>query len=522
MEMEKTAQAKPLLYETAVGAAAARIRKYRIPLTSSFVFAFLAYMFAFTNKLINHDEAGQLFDKGATTTSGRWGIELLRYIFPDFSMPWIYGIITICLMAVSICLIIDLFHIRKGFLQGLLAGGIIVFPSLIGVFSYMFTSSSYAVSFLLAVLAVWLIQKPGKRYILPALGCMILSLGIYQSYLSIAASLLVLMLIQQLLEGEDFLPVLKKGIFYVLFLLVSLAVYFVGTQIILRLAGTTFNSYASENVTFSISGIARNILVAYVKFSKVFEHKNHWLIPNDFSHLVYMLLLVSIAVLLLVWLLRQKQKRLLPLALLAVLLLVLPLAINCMYLITSPESIHALVLYSFIAVYILAVILCDHLLPQEDGCKYTRRMCRAAGNAVALALSAIIIVNTYVANAAFLNLHLRYENAYAFYSSLMADVKMMPEFTEGTTLAVIGNWDSPDFYHEEIAFAQRITGTAGFYPDSYSKEFFLEFYLGFDLPFASEEEIAAISATPEFAEMAVYPYYGSMKAFDNIIVVKLS
>ena len=69
--MEKTAQAKPLLYETAVGAAAARIRKYRIPLTSSFVFAFLAYMFAFTNKLINHEEAGQLFDKGATTTSGR-------------------------------------------------------------------------------------------------------------------------------------------------------------------------------------------------------------------------------------------------------------------------------------------------------------------------------------------------------------------------------------------------------------------------------------------------------------------
>lgn len=520
--MEKTTQVRPLLFESAVSTITSRVRENRVPLTSAFVFAFLAYMFAFTNKLINHDEAGQLFDKGATITSGRWGIEMLRAIFPDFSMPWIYGIITIFLMAVSICLIIHIFQIEKKFLQVLLAGGIIVFPSLIGVFSYMFTSSSYAVSFLLAVLSVWLIQKPGKRFVLPALGCLILSLGIYQSYISIAASLLMLVLIQKLLEGEDFLPVLKKGIFYVLFLVVSLAVYYVATQLILKLKGVTFNDYASNSITFSISGIARNVLVAYVKFSKVFEHKNHWLIPNDFAHLVYTFLLIAIAVLLLVWLLRQKKKRFLPIALLAVLLVLLPLAINCMYLITSPESIHALVLYSFIAVYILAVMLCDHLLPQEDTCKYTDWMCRLGANTVAVALSAIIIVNTYVANAAFLNLHLRYENAYAFYSAVIADIKMMPEFTEDTKLAIIGNWDSPDFYHEKIAFAQHITGTAGFYPDSYSNQAFLEYYLGFTIEFASEEEIAAISASTEFANMPVYPYYGSMEMFGDVLVVKLS
>mgnify|MGYP003295413253 CR=1 FL=1 len=34
---------------------------------------------------------------------GRWGLDILEYIFPNYSMPWIYGIITITLMAVSIC-----------------------------------------------------------------------------------------------------------------------------------------------------------------------------------------------------------------------------------------------------------------------------------------------------------------------------------------------------------------------------------------------------------------------------------
>mgnify|MGYP003309117704 CR=1 FL=1 len=36
------------------------------------------------------------------------------------------------------------------------------------------------------------------------------------------------------------------------------------------------------------------------------------------------------------------------------------------------------------------------------------------------------------------------------------------------------------------------------------------------------EEIEAIRETPEFAQMPVYPYYGSLRAFGDILVVKLS
>ena len=138
-------------------------------------------------------------------------------------------------------------------------------------------------------------------------------------------------------------------------------------------------------------------------------------------------------------------------------------------------------------------------------------------------LSALIIVgNIYIANAAYLNLHLRYENAYAFYTSLIADVKQSPEFTEGTKLAVIGTWDDPDFYEENLGFTNCLTGVTGFKPDSYSKERFLQYYLGFTVPFASEEEQAAIAASPEFEEMAVYPYYGSMRKIGDVMVIKLS
>lgn len=137
-------------------------------------------------------------------------------------------------------------------------------------------------------------------------------------------------------------------------------------------------------------------------------------------------------------------------------------------------------------------------------------------------MALILVSNIYTANAVSLNLYLRYENAFSFYTSLAADLKMMPEFNENTRLAVVGDYHSPDFYYEHFYEATSITGTAGFFPDNYSKNAFLEYYVGLPLPFASDEEIQKITAAPEFADMAVYPYYGSMRFFDDILVVKLS
>ena len=141
---------------------------------------------------------------------------------------------------------------------------------------------------------------------------------------------------------------------------------------------------------------------------------------------------------------------------------------------------------------------------------------------LSLVMALIIAGNIYLANEAYLLLHLRYENAYSFYTSLVADIKLTPGFDENTRLAVIGTYREPDYYLEQFPFSDHVTGTDGFLPDIYSKDRFLEYYIGFPIPMVSDEEIAAITATAEFEEMALYPYYGSMKLIDDILVVKLS
>lgn len=502
---------RSLLLEALVGRLLQWIRQDRVPLLSALLAGALAYPFAFTNKLVNHDEVSQLFAKGATVTSGRWGLGALDLIFPNISMPWIYGIITLLLISASVCLILRLIPLKNSLLQGLLACSIVVFPSLIGLCGYMFTSSSYALSFFLAVLAVFLLQRPGRLWKGTALGLLVGSLSIYQSYISIAASLLLLVLIRQLLDGEPVAGCIKRGVGYVVFLVAGLGIYYGATQLVFLLKDVSFSTYASDSIALSLSSLTQGIRLAYDSFWAAIFQLQHRLVPTAFSRTLHLVLLAGMAVLLVLSLPGMDwQQILLVLALVAL----LPLAINCMYVITSPESIHTLVLYSFVAIYILAALLADHVLDSLPG--------RLGADLISLALAGILAVNVYVANASFLNLHLRYENAYTFYTTLLADLKQMPEFTEGSRLAVIGTWQEPVFYETELDFTHQLTGVTGFSPNLYSQPYFLEYYLGVSIPFATEKEIAQIQQTQTFQDMPCYPYSGSTQAFGDLLVVKLS
>ena len=127
--------------EIKVPAAALR-RENRAPFLAALITGLAAHGYAFTNKLLNHDEIESLFGKGATVTSGRWGLELVKILFPDWSMPWIYGLVSILLIAVSACLMLKILDIRAPLSRLLLPALIVSFPSLTGNFCFMFTSSA--------------------------------------------------------------------------------------------------------------------------------------------------------------------------------------------------------------------------------------------------------------------------------------------------------------------------------------------------------------------------------------------
>ena len=476
----------------------------RLPFLSALLVGLAAHMFMFANKLVNHDDIEALFYKGATVTSGRWGLELSKLLFPDWSM-----LITLLFIAVSACIFLRSLDISSPVLQILLAALTVSFPSLTGTFCFMFTSAAYGLAFFLSALCVWLFTRGGiKNYTAAALA-LILCLSIYQAYVAVSASFFVLIMIKYCLEGQKSpWQIVLWGLKALGMMAAALAVYFALTLLAFKLTGMEFNSYVLENVNSSAS-IAGKIRLAYQNFLDIFSYRNYYVISSETSRIVH--LLIAALVLLGAVLAAARRAGALRWALLAVLLLLLPLSINCMYLLMSAQSIHTLVLYSFICVYFLAALVAEKLGPA---------LVRPAKDVMALLLCLVVGANVYFANMCYLKMHLQYEAADSFYVSMIAQIKETEGFDENSKLAIIGQQDNLLYYAPELD-TSLLLGPSYDLINIYSRENLFRQYLGFDIEFAGEEELETISASPEFERMAEYPYYGSVEKIGDYIVVKL-
>lgn len=489
------------------------ILKHKIPIITAFIVALISHMFAFTNKLVNCDDILHLFTKGTTVTSGRWGLELTSFLFPDFSMPWIYGILSTLFITFAICLIIDIFKIKNEIFKALLSGLIVSFPSLTGIFAYMFTSASFSLSFFLSVLSVYLMTSGKKINYLFAVVVLVFSVSIYQSYIAIAASLSVIFILKKLVStDEDLLDIFKKALNFVLILGVSLAIYYGINILVLNVMDTELNLYAVNGLTKS-KGILYNLFCAYLNFFLAFIGRfNIWVNPINQVTNCILFVTAGLVVLSLIFKKRNPLRKVLSL----VVLFLFPLSVCCIYLFVNTTSIHTLVMYSLISVYVFIFVFLE-LITKE-------KLKNIFYNIAPIMLVLCIIDNVYIANNSYLQLKLGYENAYSYYSSVMTSVTNTPGFDSESKLALcVTNGTIEQKYDLKKHFdSDLIMGVSSDITNTHPKYEFINYYLGYDVTFASHEEIAEIMKTDEYKEMPTYPYYGSIKEMDGFIVVKLN
>lgn len=489
----------------------------RIPLLTAILVGLLTYTFAFTNKLVNWDDISYLFDKGATIDSGRWALPLMSWIFPDYSMPWIYGIVSLVIIAVAVCVLLQQMRIRNPILQALFAGLVIASSSLIGTVMYMFTLSSYAVAFLMAAGAVACANRNSKWYRILGIGLSVFSMGIYQPYIAITSSFFLVLLVRELLDSSsEVKAIVRKGIGYLLHLLIAAVVYYGINSVVRKITGVSYNDYAVGSLSFSRITSLEVIGSIFQTMADELLNFKYALITSPVSRFSHMLCLIVCAGML-VWRMRKESGA--RIALLAAILILLPISINCILLISHPSGVHTLVVYSFIAVYGLICVILENGLA---GISIRKRNCLL--DIVTIALSVVVVCNVYAANKGFLQAYLSNRNAEAFYTSLVTRVSMHPSFSDNTKIALIGEADQ--YLYDYAVFSDdtipSIMGLSGMVINEYSRPLFLKYYLGFAIEYASREEIEMILDDPAFAAMPVYPYEGSVQRFGDIMVVKFS
>lgn len=484
-------------------------QKNRTPFLSALIVGLFAHGYAFTNKLLNHDEIESLFGKGATVTSGRWGLELVKVLFPDWSMPWIYGLLSLVLIAAAACLMLMTLDIRGTALRVVLPALIVSFPSLTGNFCFMFTAAPYAWSFFLTALAVYLFTLGGKGRVCLSAALLVFALGIYQAYISVAASLFILLMIRDALDGERSVSeIVRFGVKALAMLLAAVALYYGVTQLVFRMTGEVFNDYVVENVNGAVS-LPRRVRMAYDAFLYIFSFRNFYLISSEASRLLHIALgIVTLAAL---GYTALRKKKALHALLMAFLVLLLPLSVCCMYLIMSQQSIHTLVMYSFVCVYLLMGLSFERV---------KRIAGFSAGGLLSILLSLVVVGNVYFANMCYLKMQLQTENARAFYTALTARVMSTEGFNEHSRLAVVGKQENLLYRFPELD-TELFMGVNRDLVNIYSRENLIRYHLGLDIPFADEAELEALENDPRVLGMAEYPYDGSVQKLGDLIVVRL-
>lgn len=481
------------------------VARNKYPLLVGIIVGLLAYVYMFTNKLLSADEISSIFTKGATVSFGRWGMEIMKLIFPNYSMPWIYGIISIVLLTIVGIEVADFLEIKNELLVIFTVAITVCSPAVISGFAFMFCASSYALSLLLATLSVKWILKKNTKYKIISVVMMALSISIYQAYIQFIAALVIVKLIKKLLI-DDYKPidVFKEAVWYFAFLIISLILYYA-----IQLAFEALGTYG-ERMSYAFSGksILERIVVIYTSFAGIFYKGYYGYVRGTISTVIHMMILIVEVSLSLYFLVKKKKIGVVILT--ALLAIMYPAATNSLHLIADTGVIHSVSQFSFVTFYYLAIVLCDGI---EKKNLYIFK------DVIEAALVFVLVSNIFLANETYFSMQLNYENAYSYFTTMLAEIHSTPGYTEDLIVVFIGSEDENN--NLEFKHLNNLFGVNDSIINAYTREAFLKYFIGSNV--VTTGETWWISDTG-VEDMPCYPDNGSIKlASDgNSILVKMS
>ena len=482
----------------------------RLYFAVSFVVGILTYGFCFSNKLEQMDDLACMFYTGASMSSGRWGLDITKHFLPSYSIPWLNGLLSVFLLSVSICLIIKLFKIRSKILSVLLAAIIISFPSQTVTFGYMYTSTHYAFAVLLTVVAVYLLCNFNNcRSFVIASILFVFSLSIYQAYIALAVSLFLVFIIYLCISTET--PSKKIwlcGLRYILSLCISAILYFVLTFVLMKLTSTAFNSYAESSMS---GGFLHNLRVAYTSFIGYFYKGYYDLISTPVSQIAHIVVAALIIILLTISILKFRKTDINRSFIIILCLILFPLGVNCVRVISS--QFHNVMLLSFVSVYVLACIVLDCSASSVDNIN-TFNICK---DFTAIAMFVVICTNVSFANNVYLKMFFQLEEAKSFYTNVATVLSETPGYDENTTVAIVGT--AGDNFFVFPYDTSNLAGIREGLINIYSRGCMFQYFTGINVNIASDDLLVSLSQDADIQSMPQYPFYGSMKMFDNNIFV---
>lgn len=492
----------------------------RTAFVSSFLVGLTAHLYMLTNKLPNYDDIVCLTGGGVSLSGGRWMFGLMRQfvskVMGDYSLPWLYGLLSIILISLSVALIIDFLQIRNRFYSFLVAAVVISYPAFVSTLFFMFLSIYYSIGIFMGTVSVWCTYKfrNGWLYAVPLLAC---TTGVYQAYMPYVCALFVLIILKNILCAEE--NIVKKIFLAARVVVLGSALYMIFLKLSLVLTGRELISYQGLDKigSINIKTLPLRIRDAYSNFFGLMYKDVYGLNPYMLNKGMVFISILIVCIVLISWLRKQYiEKRYDLCTWMICFIVIFPLAANgILILVPSEASVYTLMMWGSVCTLILPILVVFWGWIESNRGNIYKFFIEWLFSFVFII---IIVCQCQNANVQYLALDLQYKQAHSYYTVLVTQIKSLDGFSQAMPVVFIGDRFNDETYYTNDHVLGGGGGRQGSLIGVNTIEF-LKVYLGFD-PFIPEDNSKWID-NQNVKMMPCYPDAGSVKIVDNAIVIKL-
>jgi len=508
-------------------------KKYKICFLSGTVVGWLTHFYMLTHKLPNWDDINQVDSLGLTTQIGRWMLEPLRYFGGRASNPAVHGALFIAFISLAACFVLAALELESTTSAVLIPAVMVTFPSTVSIMTFMFTAHMYAMGICLFCMSAYLLKKYKWGFI-PAGVCIVLGLAIYQPFVSVAISLMLLVLIRMGIEGTKFGKLVKNGCIYAFTLGISTYIYIIIAHIIFPDMGNMEYGGVDTMGQLVLSEIPRN-------FGRVYKRVLEYFVISPYAYITPSMKLLNITICLLVFVLavicvikNKMWKRGLELAFVCLMTFLLPFAMGFVYFMAPEAPFSTIMIYAYSMLTVFLVLLTEIDFKDVVIDKTRSINCGYLAGILSSAICSIAVIcicysGYLIDSQAYFRMSISYERVYAYYNRILSQVESTEGYANGDNVVLLGEFyykdnpspvEIPIFNSEGLRELSGVALENGLITSGVRKNF-IETYVGFDMGNVSNDTGMMLAETPEYKKMPIYPAKGSIAKINDVWVVKL-
>ena len=499
---------------------------------AAILIGFIAHGYALFNRISYHDNAACLFSLGGTYESGRWALGFIYDIQMKttklFAVPVFNGLLSLIFIALSAMLIIEMLNAKSKIWAVYIGIIMAVYPVVTSIFSFMFTAWEYFLALLLAVYAVYVLEKKRSiwRFIASAV-ILSISLGLYQAFFAVTIGLFLIIMFMDVINGKitSVKEYVLRGVLALCQLVTGLGIWAIMRKATQIIKGIEAVEYKGMSDGYSVALFPKRLVMAYKAFfGFAQEGINATLYLRVFTALVVVVAIIQIVYALII----SKQKASIK-CISIIGLILLPLAMTVVYILSTSDEyqVDTLMLYGNVLIFIIPALMIEWLEQTGHAEGLVTRIVSCGTWLQILALVILAFGYTYMDNAAYMKGEIAVEQATAYFTELVANIKSTDGFDDDMEIIFVG-WDKledgtnakvdADDQLEAIKLEKfpRFTDIITYGGSKY----FMQEHLGFGNDLLVEDD-GTVAAEAEVQAMPTYPDDGSIKVIDNRIIVKL-